>query len=156
MPVANQPVFSPASGAPIQSAWGQGVANAVNQVFGSVTERDTDWTSPPDGSICYVTGTGRSYRRVAGAWQTIPIVAAANASCTTDASGNGLVTPGFPVAFPAGTTPVIVAFCTSYANVGVIPFNVLNTQWSAGLRRPADNSLVQNVSVAISYTAVLM
>lgn len=155
MPVANQPVFSPASGAPIQSVWGQGVAEAVGQVFGSTTERDTDWTSPPEGARCYVTGTGRNYQRIGGAWRTVPIVCAATVGVTADTSGNAGV-PAFSPAFPAGSTPSIVAFCTSYANVGLIPFNVTNTAFSVGLRRPADNSAVPSVSVNIAYVAVLM
>jgi len=155
MPVANQPVYSPASGQPIQSVWGQGVAEGVQQVFGSTNERDTDWTSPPNGALCFVTGTGRAYRRVAGAWQTIPITCAASGSVTSDAAGNGAV-PAFPIPFPAGTVPSITVVCASYANVACLPFNVSNTQFSVGLRRPADNSPVPSVSLSVAYTAVLM
>lgn len=154
MPVANQPVFSPASGAPIQSVWGQGVANAVIQVFGSVAERDTDWTSPPEGARCYITGTGREYMRVSGAWQTVPIIIGGGATITPDAGGNGAFT--YARAFPAGAIPQsVVAICQAYANVGCVPFNIGSSQASIGLRRPSDNSIV-TVAVGIFYVATLL
>jgi hypothetical protein len=137
MPVANQPVYSPASGAPIQSVWGQGVANAVIQVFGSV-----------------ITGTGREYMRVSGAWQTVPIIIGGGATISPDAAGNGAFT--YARAFPGGAIPQsLVAICQSYANVGCVPFNIGPTQASIGLRRPADNSIV-TVAVGIYYVATLM
>jgi hypothetical protein len=126
----------------------------VGLTFATTAERDAVLgASPPDGTQCFVTGTGRDYKRVAGAWQTVPIVIAANAAITPDAGGNGGFT--YPRAFPAGTIPVINAICISYANVGCVPFNVSATGASVGLRRPADNSIV-TAGVSISYVATLM
>lgn len=152
MPVANQPVFSPASGAPIQSVWGQAVADAVHQVFGSTTERDTDWTSPPDGAMCYITTTQRNYQRIGGVWLAVPIVFGVFGTVSPDASGNGVLTYGRT--FPA-VPQSVVAICQAYANVGCVPFNVGPSQCSIGLRRPADNSAV-TVAVGVYATVTLM
>lgn len=82
MPVANtQPVYSPASGAPIQSAWGQGVAEAVIQRFTTTNERDAEWTSPPEGARCQVAygSTGfLDFLFQGGAWYAKGLVLCAN------------------------------------------------------------------------------
>lgn len=124
-----------------------------DRLFATVGDRDTKWPSPPDGSTCYVSATQRNYQRVGGVWATIPIVIGTAGGVTPDAGGNGVLV--YARAFPAGTVPVVVGICTSYANVGLVPFNTGNTQTSLGLRRPTDNAPVTAaVQVAIIATLV--
>jgi hypothetical protein len=142
----------PDVGDPIVSPWHQDTARKIVHPFPSVAARDA-WASPPEGARCYVEATKRDYRRVGGVWESIPIVVAGAGSVTGDGAGNGIVV--FPRAFPAAPN-VVVINCLDYANVGCIPFNTLATQTSVGLRRPADNSPIGGIAVAVGYVAVLM
>lgn len=121
--------------------------------FASTAERDSVLGSnPPNGSRCFVTADSRDYRRVAGAWETIPITIGTSGVVTPDGSGNGVLIYSRP--FPA-TPQVVTGICTSYANVGLVPFNIGPTQTSLGLRRPADNAVVA-VAVSVAVVATLL
>jgi len=89
MPVANsQPVYPPASGAPIQSTWGQGVSEQITQKFASPADRDAKWTSPPNGALAWTPDYGgSSWIRMGGTWKLMQCDAAAFGSISAPSMG---------------------------------------------------------------------
>ena len=76
----------------IQSTWGNLTYNQSVNVFLSVTDRDTQWTAPADGAVCYTQAETALWFRRAGAW--VPVASPGRLAVTTgglvsatDASG---------------------------------------------------------------------
>jgi len=55
----------------ILSSWGNTVFDQTVNQFASVTDRDSQWTSPPNGAVCYTAGEAQLWVRKAGAWAAL-------------------------------------------------------------------------------------
>jgi len=61
------------AGATIQSAWGNQIRDRTLQVFADPTERDAQWTNPPDGAHCLTLNQLGVWVRASGVW--VPLAA---------------------------------------------------------------------------------
>lgn len=96
----------------ILASWGNQIRDRTVQVFATVGERDTQWPSPPEGAMCYVTATGSWYVRGASQW--LPVIKSdantfmwigAHIVVTTDGAANfAISTPGY-LCYVAIATP---------------------------------------------------
>ena len=57
-----------AAGELIEAAWGNANVNHVVKSFASAAQRDSLWTSPPNGAMCVTTDSNTLWQRIAGAW----------------------------------------------------------------------------------------
>lgn len=62
--------------------------NQTVPTFTSTAERDSQWPSPPWGSMCVTTDTGRIWQRIGGVWW-MPYTTIVTATRTSDAGPQG-------------------------------------------------------------------
>lgn len=101
-----------AAGQQIASAWGNNVRNCAIQVFASAAERDAQWPSVPNGSMCVTLDNGNMYRRLANAWMRPP--------GTLLTFGNvGTNDVNFPSTGLVDTLPVNVGYSSDFLHNGM-------------------------------------
>lgn len=64
-------------GTPILSAWGNLIRDRTIPTFDTIAQRDSQWTSPPEGAMCYVVATKMYYyyavAAITGAWYPLQV-----------------------------------------------------------------------------------
>jgi hypothetical protein len=74
----------------IQSVWGNTTYDQTAQVYLSAADRDSQWTAPHDGAVCYLLDSQSPWVRRSGAWFALPlgkIASATGPASQTDISG---------------------------------------------------------------------
>jgi hypothetical protein len=99
-----------AAGQKVASTWGNEIRDRTRQVFASVTERDAQWTTAPNGAECVTLDTGTTWYRLAGAWVNVNADRSGMVVPTTDAAGEVII--NFAPQFP--TTLASVVACIGF------------------------------------------
>jgi hypothetical protein len=68
------------------ASWGNPVWNQSVNCFASVTDRDAQWATPPDGAVCYTVDAAALWIRKAGVWRGLPSGTLAQVSTTTNSA----------------------------------------------------------------------
>lgn len=99
-------------------------------VFASTTDRDANWTNPPNGARCVTVDTGIVYQRFPSLWYTPNRTLARIVAPTINQNFNTFTSPTVQLNIPAGRRIVCAAkyFITSFGNgaVGYMQINGAN------------------------------
>jgi hypothetical protein len=57
----------------IQSVWGNTTYDQTAQIYASAADRDSQWSAPHDGSICYLIDSQSPWIRRSGVWVALPL-----------------------------------------------------------------------------------
>ena len=92
------------AGATIQSAWGNTIRDRTLQVFTDATERDAQWTNPPEGAHCLTLSTLAVWVRASGVWVPLAADGRPIGLLTLATTGSATTTAPVPIGSPFSFT----------------------------------------------------
>jgi hypothetical protein len=89
----------------IQSAWGNATYDQTVQVYANAADRDSQWPTPLDGSVSFLTDTTSLWVRAGGVWKPRPQGVISQAYSQANSSGTTATTGVTWYQAPAFTSP---------------------------------------------------